>query len=269
MRKPQEFSKFFLYEKSVQCPNWQVDYLPQFCKWLTGREPRSFREDFCGSGKIACEWVLRNKKNRALGIDIDEEALRYANEVNRRSLPPEAQKRVRFLDQNVLKPTREKFDWIGAFNFSYFVFHTRKELLKYFKAAHASLEKKGTLFLEVAGGEGFLEPGVEEHRIKIPKLGDVKQIWESHQYDPITQVNDYSIHFQLPSGEWMNDAFRYHWRIWGIRDLREILLDAGFRHTVVLWEKTDRDGKGIGQYEVLEESDRPDSWVAYVVGVKG
>lgn len=269
MKRGSKISKHRLYEMSVQSPNWQVEYLPQFCKWLTGKEPRSFREDFCGSGKIACEWVLRSKKNRALGLDLDQQVLDYAEETNRAALPKEAQKRVRFTKQNVLKSTREKFDWIGAFNFSYYVFHTRRELLQYAKAAFKSLEKKGTLFLEIAGGEGFLESGIEEYSIPVPGLGKVKQIWEKHQYDPITQVNDYSIHFQLPNGEWMNDAFQYHWRIWGIRDLREVLLDAGFKQTVVLWEKTNAKGDGTGELEVLEETGSHHSWVAYVVGIKG
>jgi SAM-dependent methyltransferase len=254
-------SKFKLYEHTVQSPNWQVDYLPQFHTWLVGKAPRRFREDFCGSGKISCEWVKRSPKNTACGLDIDPETLDYAVKVNQAELTPAQKKRVTFLKQNVLKPTREKFDMIGAFNFSFFIFHERKELLKYAKAAHKSLVAKGTIFLELAGGVGFQEQNSELKTVKIPGVGMVTQVWEQHQYDPITQVSDFSIHFKLPDGSTMNDAFTYHWRMWQIRDLQEVLLDAGFKKTVVLWEND-------GEYLPVENAELTESWVAYVIGVK-
>ena len=257
-------SKFLLYELSVQSPRWQVDYLPQFHEWLVGKSPITMREDFSGSGKISCEWVKKSKRHRALGLDIDSEALEYAHQVNRAALTPEQQKRVKFIDQNVLKPTKEKFDFIGAYNFSYFIFHERKELLKYAKAAFQSLNSKGTLFLEITGGPGFIDESRESKTLKVPGYGKVEQQWEQHQFDPITGVNDYSIHFKLQNGEWMNDAFTYHWRIWNIRELREILVEAGFQKTVVLWEHSD----GKDEYLPSENADQRDSWVAYVVGVK-
>lgn len=261
-------SKFRLYEAAVQNPRWQVDYLPQFHRWLTGKEPRSMREDFCGSAAISCEWVKKSNKNQALGLDIDPEPLDYAKNVNRAALPEEAQKRLKILKQNVLKTTREKFDTIWAFNFSFFDFHERKDMLVYAKSVRQSLKKKGTFFLEVAGGEGFTETLQEKQMLQVPGVGSVRKIWEQHQYDSITQVCDYSLHFQLPEGKWLSDAFTYHWRIWGIRDLREVLQDAGFKKTVVLWESQDEKGRGQGEYLPTEEADSARSWVAYVVGVK-
>lgn len=255
-------SKFKLYELTVQSPRWQVDYLPQFHEWLTKKKPRDFREDFCGSGKISCEWVKSSPKNQATGLDLDPEVLDYANSVNRSELTPSQQKRVQFLKQDVLKATQQKFDMIGAFNFSYYVFHTRKEMLRYAKAAYQSLKSTGTLFLEVAGGEGFLEPGTEEKKMKIPGVGLISQIWEQHQYDPITHVSDFSIHFKLPKNIVLNDAFTYHWRIWKIRELREILEEAGFKKTVVLWETSD------SEFLPLENTEHVHSHVSYVVGVK-
>ena len=261
-------SKYKLYELTVQSPNWQVDYLPQFHRWLIGSEPRLMREDFCGSGKISCEWVKRSKKNKAVGLDTDAAILKYANQENRSLLTQEEQSRVQFLKQNVLKPTRTKFDFIGAYNFSYFIFHERKELLRYAKAAFLSLKKKGTFFLEIGGGEGFKQAKQESKRITIQGYGKIEQVWEQHQYDPITEISDFSIHFKLPDGTWMNDAFTYHWRLWNIRELREVLMDAGFKKTVVLWEKSNEDGNGTGEYLPSEQADPVESYVAYVVGVK-
>ncbi len=261
-------SKFKLYELAVQSPNWQVDYLPQFHTWLIGKPPTLMREDFCGTGRISCEWVKRSPKNKAVGLDLDPEVLAYAKNVNQDALSASEKKRVTFIKQDVLKPTREKFDFIGAYNFSYFIFHERKQLLKYAKAACQSLKNHGTFFLEIAGGEGFKEACYESKTLQAPGIGKVEQVWEQHQYDPITQVSDFSIHFKLPGQLIINDAFTYHWRIWEIRELREILVDAGFKKTLVLWEKTDEKGKWQGEYLPAEAANHSQSFIAYVVGVK-
>jgi len=260
--------KHFFYELSVQSPRWQVDYLPQFHRFLTGKTAYRFREDFCGTGKISCEWVKQSKRHFATGLDLDSPVLQYANSVNKKILTPDEKKRVQFLKQNVLKTTREKFDMIGAFNFSYFIFHERKELLNYARAVHASLSKKGTLFLEIAGGSGFLKSLTEKKTFKVPGFGKVEQIWEQHQFDPITALNDYSIHFKLPNGKWLNDAFTYHWRIWNIREVREILEEAGFKKTVVLWEQSDENGKLNGEYLPTDQGENFTSWLGYIVAVK-
>jgi SAM-dependent methyltransferase len=258
-------SKFKIYEEAVQSPRWQVEYLPQFHTWLVGTKPTSMREDFSGTGLISCEWVKLSPKNRAVGLDLDDETLAYANQVNRASLKPSEQKRVQFLKQDVLKPTKEKFDWIGAYNFSFYTFHERKQLLKYFKAAHQSLKRKGTFFLELTGGEGFKETTQETKKFKIPGYGNFQSVWQQHQHDPISNINHYAIHFKLPNGEWLNDAFTYHWRIWEIREVREILEEAGFKKSIVLWENVDEDAD---EYLPQEHGDNRRDWLAYIVGVK-
>jgi SAM-dependent methyltransferase len=261
-------SPYLLYESSVQSPEWQVNYLPLVHKRFTGKAPIRFREDFCGSGKIACEWVKKSKKHEAIGIDLAPEPLRYAEEVNLASLTADQKRRVEFHQQDVRRVTPKKFDLIGAFNFSFFVFHERRDLLKYARSAFKSLNTSGTFFLELAGGDGFMETRQEKRVIPIPGIGRVQMIWEQHQYDPITAVNDFSIHFRLPDGEWLNDAFRYHWRLWGIRDLREILMEAGFKKTAVLWGELNSDEEETGEFLPQENADYQKAWIAYVVGIK-
>jgi SAM-dependent methyltransferase len=268
MTKSKTPSRFRLYEECVQSPNWQVDYLPQFHTWLTGKTPRKFREDFCGSARVACEWVKRDSKNSALGLDLDQEVLDYAKRFNLASLDSREQKRISLKCADVRKKTTSKFDWIGAFNFSVFEFHERKELLKYFKAAYQSLDRTGTLFLEVAGGPGFLQASLEKQTKQIPGLGRVTHAWEQSQFDPITGLNDYAIHFKMQNGTWMNQAFSYHWRIWGIRDLRDALHEAGFKKSIVLWEKADDSGAPLNEFLPAEEAPNHDFFIAYVVGLK-
>ena len=273
-------SKFRLYEETVQSPQWQVDYLPQFHEWLTGKPPLRFREDFCGTARISCEWVKRNPKHQAMGVDLDREVLEYAKTVNLKALTPHEKKQITLKRADVRRVTSQKsnqksdqkfdqkFDWIGAFNYSIFEFHERRDLLQYFKSARDSLANQGTLFLEVAGGDGFLATSIDQRKCKIPGFGTVTQVWEQHQYDPITGVNDYAIHFKLPGGKVMQNAFTYHWRIWSIREIREALLEAGFKKTLVLWEKEDEQGNPTGEYLPTENAGHPDFYVAYIVGVK-
>ena len=263
-----EPSQYLFYEAAVQSPEWQVHYLPVFHREALGTEAYSLREDFCGSGSIACEWARRSKKHKAVGIDLDPEPIEYAIGVNRHALKPDEQKRARFLCQNVLKVTTEKFDMIGAYNFSFYTFHERRTLLRYAKAAFQSLRTRGTFFLEMMGGDGFMESLQEERVIEIPSVSVGKMIWEQHQYDPITAVSDFSIHFRLPRGDWMNDVFRYHWRLWGIRDVREILVEAGFKDTYVLWGELNENGEETREFLLQENADYQKAWIAYVVGVK-
>lgn len=265
MIQKNQISKFKLYEEAVQSPKWQVEYLPQFHRWLVGTQPQSMREDFCGSGLISHEWVKLSPKHRAVGLDLDPTVLKYAESVHRGTLSPSEQKRLQFLKQDVLKPTREKFDWIGAYNYSFYTFHERKQLLKYFKSVYQSLKKKGTFFLELSGGEGFKEMIQETKTFKVPDQGLFKCVWQQHQHDPISNTNRYSIHFKLPDGSWLNDAFQYHWRIWEIREVREALEDAGFKKTVVLWENSSEDAD---EFLPQEQGDSRRDWLAYVVGVK-
>jgi hypothetical protein len=262
-------SRFQLYEMTVQSPNWQVDYLPQFHEWLTGVAPRHFREDFCGSARITCEWVKRHPQNTACGLDLDSGVLAYAQKFNLKRLTAQAQKRITLKKQDVRTPTRKKYDWIGAFNYSLFTFQDRKDLIRYFKSTHQSIGKRGTLFLEIAGGPGFLRPSIQKKTLRIAGVGRVTQAWEQQAFDPVTGMNDYAIHFQLPDRSWIQNAFTYHWRIWGIREIREALQEAGFKKTVVLWQKSDSSGEPTNELLPVEEAPQEDFYLCYVVGVKG
>lgn len=256
--------KFRLYEASVQSSAWQMRYLPLFHKRFTGRAATAMREDFCGTGRIACDWVKKSPRHRALGLDLDPATLEYAERVNRSALPASERGRVAFLRQDVRKPTRAKFDVIGAHNFSFFVFHDRADLLRYARAAYRSLGRTGTFFLEMAGGPEFVAPGSSTETVTVPGLGKAKYTWEQHPSDPVTKLSDYSIHFRLPGRKILADAFTYHWRLWEIREVREVLREAGFRETAVLWP-TDET---MTEYVQVEHGDECEVWLAYVVGIK-
>jgi hypothetical protein len=214
------------------------------------------------------EWVRGGKDRIATGLDLDPEPLSYFDRVHKPTLTQDEQRRIKHLRKNVLIPTTEKHDLIAACNFSFYIFKERKTLIQYFRAANKSLAKNGVLFLEMSGGEGMQE-GMEEVRsFRAKGIGKVKYVWDQMDYDAISGLNDYSIHFQLPNRRWIRDAFEYHWRLWGIREVREALVEAGFKTTKVFWEVADSSGKGTGEYAPMEEGDPAHAWIAYVAGVK-
>ena len=113
-----------------------------------------------------------------------------------------------------------------------------------------------------------MKPSIDKRRVRIDEHGIVTQAWEQHGFDPVTGVADYSIHFKTPDQKWMSDAFLYHWRIWGIRELRDALTDAGFKKSIVLWEKAESDGTPTGEYLPVEEAPDHEFFIAYLVAVK-
>jgi hypothetical protein len=235
---------------------------------MSGREAKRLREDFCGTSRISMEWVRGGKNRYATGLDLDPEPLDYFNRVHLPTMTKDEQKRIRHEQKNVLVPTREKYDLIAACNFSFFIFKERETLLEYFRAARASLAPKGAIFLEMAGGEGMQESIQEERKFSAPGVGRVLYVWDQMDFDAISGVNDYAIHFQLPNRRWIKNAFEYHWRLWGIREVREALIEAGFKKTHVFWEVPDSRGRGTGEYAPMESGDPAHAWIAYVAALK-
>jgi hypothetical protein len=256
--------KYYLYERAVQCPDWHVKHFPRFYLWMTGKKALSLREDFCGTSRISMQWVRSDEKRTALGLDLDPEPLSYFERVHAPTLEAGERKRIRQQRKNVLSVTKEKFDLVAACNFSFFIFKERKTLLQYFKAVRKSLKKDGALFLELAGGEGMREGMEEERMFKAPGIGKVRYVWDQMDCNEITNVNDYAIHFQLPNKRWIRDAFEYHWRLWSIPELRDILAEAGFKKSHVFWELAGPRGASTGEYVPTEDGDPSHAWIAYI-----
>jgi len=67
----------------------------------------------------------------------------------------------------------------------------------------------------------------------------------------------------------MKEAFTYDWRLWGLTELRDILVDAGFSTVDCYWEGTDEDGEsGDGIFTKSETGDSCLSYIAYLVAEK-
>lgn len=252
-----------LYEEAVQAVDGEVEYLVDTFKELRGREPISFREDFCGTASAACEWVRTHPKRIAIGVDIDEDTLEWgrANRVGR--LPEKDRPRVKLVHADVRTVETEPVDIVGAFNFSYYCLKTRKDLGGYFRRVREALNDDGLFVLDVFGGsESFAE------QKEKTKYDDFTYIWDQAEFDPVTHRMVCHIHFKFPDGSKLKNAFTYEWRMWTMPEIRELLDEAGYSKVRVYWEGEDEDGEGNGEFYETETGEPDPAWIAYVVAEK-
>src|SRR5690606_34083034 len=200
-----------------------VEYLIDTFKALRGREPISFREDFCGTASASCEWVRTHPERTAVGVDFDEETLEWgrANRVGR--LPEADRPRVKLVLGDVRTAETEPVDIVGAFNFSYYCFKTREELGGYFRRVREALNDDGMLVLDVFGGSEA--DSVQKEKTKYD---DVTYIWDHGEFEQVTQRMICHIHFKFPDGAKLKNAVSYEGRMWTMPEIRELLEEAGF-----------------------------------------
>lgn len=251
-----------LYQRAVQSPDIDARYFDRYFKKVVGRPPRLFREDFCGTALLACEWVRQKPDRRAIGIDLHGPTLRWGERHNLSQLSPEARARIELIRANVLDVRRPKADIIAALNFSYCIFKVRTQLLAYARNARRSLNPDGLLIMDAWGGS---ETQVTQKDRK--RLRGCTYVWDQVSFDPITYHTECRIHFEFPDGRTRRNAFTYDWRLWTLPELRDILDEAGFKDIHVLWETTDSKTKqGTGIFRRMERAPADRSWVAYIVG---
>jgi len=252
-----------LYERSVQCPESEVDLILQAWSELRGREPRHIREDFCGTSAVAREWVTRSTTSTVLGVDLDGETLGWAKNKINKELTEQQASRITLVQENVMNVMEGGIDCVLAMNFSYYGLKERETLLRYFKSVYDSLVDDGLFLLDAYGGsDSFVE--MDEER----DLDGFTYIWDQSLVNPITgDVVNY-IHFEFPDGSKIKKAFTYEWRFWTLPEIQDALLEAGFSRVVVYWEGTDEDGDGDGKWSIDTRGEACAGWVAYIAAVK-
>jgi SAM-dependent methyltransferase len=247
-----------LYQRSVQEPEVDVELIDRAFRAENGRRALSLREDFCGTALISATWVKSRKDRTALGVDLDAPTLEWGLRHNLEPLG-DAAARVTLLEKNVLDVTRPKVDVVCAFNFSYCVFHDRRDLLRYFRAARRSLTDDGVFFLDNHAGSDTLEAAWDERPFK-----KFTYIWEQKRVDGLTNRGVRKIHFRFRDGSMLKNAFRYDWRIWSLAELRDVAADAGFRRTDVFAEKLDDDGEPVTGLRRVGRYRHDVSWTPYL-----
>lgn len=256
-----------LYQMSVQRPEVDIEFFIERFKEERGRKPYSFREDFCGTALMAIDWLRGNKKRSAIGVDLDGPTLDWGREHNLAKQKPHVKERLQLIQANVLDVTEPRVDIGCALNFSYCVFKERATLIAYFKTTLAGLEDDGMFFCELYGGTEGVDVLEESREVEGPGY-DFDYIWDQADYNPIKNETLCHIHFDLPDGSRMEKAFTYDWRLWTIPEVKECLLEAGFKRVDVYWEGCDDDGEGEGNFRKTEREENQEGWLVYFVAVK-
>jgi SAM-dependent methyltransferase len=256
--------KFALYLNSVQTPKEDAEFLSRRFRKITGRPLRTLREDFCGTANLLCEFVQMHRQNHGIGIDFDAKPLSWCRANNYKRLSANQQTRITLLHGNVLDERTKPVDMVTALNYSYSVFHTRAQMLRYLKMVRRALVSDGIFLLDVHGGSSV---PIEDQ--EVWDLKHFRYVWDVSKFDPITHRIVCKIHFAFPDGSRFRNAFVYDWRLWTLPELRELFDDAGFRNVHVLWEGTDpRTNMGNGVLRRVRQGHAEGAWYAMVVGQK-
>jgi len=264
----QKADKFVCYQKSVQSPEHEVDIFNQVFRDVNRRRPLSLREDFCGTFAVCCEWVKSHPHRTAVGVDLCGDTLQWGRDHNLSRLSESQTSRIRLLQDDVRRRTRPQVDVLAAQNFSFWIFKTRAELLKYLKVARSNLESGGVMVMDMmGGGDCYLEEHTDKRTIGTGKKA-FKYHWEQFSFNPVTRDASFYISFRFRDGSKLKRVFEYHWRFWTIPEVRELLDEAGFRESHVYWEEEDEDGEDTGIWSRSEQVPSTASWLAYIVAVK-
>jgi hypothetical protein len=252
--------KFVLYQIAVQSAEAEVQFIERVYQKMYGRRPTLFREDFCGTALICCEWARMRRENHAYGVDLHQPTLDWGIANNVSQLSADAAERVHLIKDDVLNVRRPKVHAVGAFNFSYFIFKELNQLVAYFSSVRQSLHEQGVFVMDAFGG--YEAQQVLKENTEHPGF---TYVWHQSAYNPINDHAGCRIHFKFPDGTMMRNAFTYDWRLWTLGGIRDALGLAGFKSTEVYWEGTTPRGEGNGVYRQCRKADNCPGWNAYVV----
>jgi SAM-dependent methyltransferase len=261
-------NKHELYERAVQAPKIDCGFFRSTYKALRGRDPQVLREDFCGTGNLCATWLRGGRDRRAVGVDLDGPTIEWGKARHFRGTIAE---RMQFVQGDVCDVHDTKADVTAALNFSFCVFKTREEMLRYFQATRRGLAAGGILVLEMYGGHEAVQEISEEREIGD---GEYTYCWEQEWFNPIDHTTRCHISFRFPDKSRIDRAFTYDWRVWTLPELRELLLEAGFRHVRFYWEDMIDDPDdpdeyvSSGRFVEITKVENQDSWLAYVVAEK-
>lgn len=261
--------KHKLYEESVQMPDHEVAVFDQVYRDARQSKPSVLGEDFCGTFAVSCQWVRSDSKRTAIAIDSCAQTLQWGRDHNLSQLSQDQQDRITVKAQDVRQTTTPQVDVLAVQNFSFWFFKKRREVIDYFKVARSRLDDQGIMVLDMMGGaECRIEGLTHSQTIRKGRDGFSYQ-WKQVSYNPINSDACCSISFTFPDGSKLRDAFVYHWRLWTIVEVREMLTEAGFDSTHVYWAVEDEiDEHGFGRWERREKAPSDASWTCYLVAVK-
>jgi SAM-dependent methyltransferase len=253
-----------LYQRAVQFPSADVEFFHRTFRSARGRSPQLLREDFCGTALLSATWAASGPRRRAIGVDLDAPTLAWGQAHNVDTAGRSVARRVSLVHGDVRKVRTEPADIVCAMNFSFCVFHARRELLAYARRVRSQLAEDGMFVAELHGGTEAIVADTQTRELD----GGVTYVWQQASFNPIDHRTLCHIHFEFPDGSALRPAFTYDWRLWTLPELRDVLLEAGFRAVEVYWDRVDEDGEGTGEYVRTEVEENQETWLVYVVALR-
>jgi SAM-dependent methyltransferase len=265
---PRRPPKLALYRHAVQHPAAEV----ALCQRVYGHYNRRkratlLREDFAGTCAVAAEWVRTDEDHRAMAVENHGPTARWAQRHAVRALGERAGDLLLF-EADVLDVASPKVDIVVALNFSVLIYHDRPCLLAYLRHARRSLRPGGVLVVDVFGGPGARR-AASQSRVVRPAadsgLRPYGYTWEQRNFDAVTGRIDCRIHFDYPGWARHASAFKYDWRLWGLPELTDLMIEAGFDRAEVWLDRFDpARGRSDGYFRPVRSSPAREDWVAYV-----
>jgi len=246
-----------LYEQAVQSPAMQARFIRSLHS-APAEQPVTLGEDFSAAGAIARAYVELHPGAGAVCVDLDGHALDRLRELLDTAYASAMTTRCADVFD-----ADDPADIIAALNFSLCEIHSRDRLVAYLRHARTRLNPGGILVADLYGGADAMAVGESEEELP----GGVRYVWEQRHADPLTGRVVNAMHFHLPTGETLRDAFLYDWRLWTVPELRDAMTEAGFTST----EVHDRLGGAIDEtgavhpLPVTDPDELDETYVVYVV----
>jgi len=267
---PQKIHKHILYEASVQDTEIDLELIDRMTRKSSGKKAKTLREDFCGTAILACAWAHSSDKRESWGVDLHRPTLRWA-EKNRLPVIGDAADRVHLLEANVLEAETPNVDVVAALNFSYLIFKERSVLKAYFTSVYESLNKGGVFMLDLFGGPHSQE--VMKEKKKIPAGTDFTgsptpaftYVWDQAKFNAVDQSILCKIHFKGKYIQPIQNAFRYEWRLWGLQEITDLLMEVGFTSVDKYFEGWDEETEDSdGDMKIRKTYEDMMAWICYI-----
>lgn len=276
--------RFDCYELCVQSPRHVVSFL----RGVHGGDPVVLWEDFCGGAAVSRRWaaegVRAGDSRRAVAVDLDEETLAKAR---RAAATENVADRVRFVHADATQPhaapdepraadpsdSADAADVVFVGNFSIGYIHDRATLVRYLARVRDRLSRGGAgwggvLACDTYGGSLAFRLGGFTRKHPGRSGETIHYSWMHEQADPRTAMVENSISFRVEvAGEVVAElprAFVYRWRLWSIAELREAMLETGFRAVEIY--KDINVAPGQRPVPVEDPAELGEDWIVLVVG---
>jgi len=261
------------YELCVQSPRHVVALL----RGVHGGEPISLREDFCGTATVSVRWLAEAKSRgedaRAIGVDLDSEALERARSV----AASEGVKGLELLcgdcvgDASPAAVVGSDVIFVGNFSIGYI--YQREMLVAYLRACKRRLDAGnagfggGIFACDIYGGANAYKLGAMERRHPSRGREMIHYVWRHEAADPRTAMVRNSISFRvLVDGDVVAEmprAFVYEWRLWSLPELADAMREAGFESVEVYKELNIAPGQVPSA--VVDAEELGEDWIVLVV----